>query len=57
MNRHGSLTLLGIALAVLALHLPGVRRDLPYVHESDENQVVERAANVASTGDLNPHWF
>lgn len=34
-----------------------MHRDLPYVHESDENQVVERAANIASTGDLNPHWF
>jgi 4-amino-4-deoxy-L-arabinose transferase-like glycosyltransferase len=47
-------TLVAVALAV---HLWGIRRNLPLLPEMDEGAFVLPALQIASTGDLNPHWF
>jgi len=35
----------------------GIQKNLPYFAEADEGIFVGRAVRMASTGDLNPHWF
>lgn len=35
----------------------GIKKNLPYVEESDEAIYVTRAVHMASTGNLNPEWF
>lgn len=49
--------LLFLILAATWLYTWGLQRNLPYTMEADENIFVERAALMASTGDLNPGWF
>jgi 4-amino-4-deoxy-L-arabinose transferase-like glycosyltransferase len=39
------------------LHVLGIRQNLPYIPEVDEPIFVRAAVNIASSGDLNPHWF
>ncbi|HXQ24318.1 MAG TPA: glycosyltransferase family 39 protein [Candidatus Acidoferrales bacterium] len=48
--------LLGVAGVALALHLWGIRRDLPYITD-DMTWVVHPALGIAATGDPNPHQF
>jgi 4-amino-4-deoxy-L-arabinose transferase-like glycosyltransferase len=51
---------LGVALltvASLALHLWGIRKELPYIPHIDEPTLVRPAVQMAATGDMNPHWF
>ena len=43
--------------AALALHLWGIRRDLPFDNDLDEANFVLPAVRIAATGDLNPGWF
>lgn len=51
-------TLVILMLASALILTWGMVKDLPYIHEVDEAQFwVEPAARIASTGDLNPHWF
>jgi len=49
--------LVAIVSVAAGIFLAGIRKDLPYSHESDENIYVERAVFMAASGDLNPHWF
>lgn len=46
----------GIMFASLGLECWGVTHDLPYPGV-DEPTFVRAAVHIASTGDLNPHWF
>jgi hypothetical protein len=46
-----------IMILGLAFHILGLRRDLPYSPDSDEALFVRPAVLIASTLDLNPHWF
>src|SRR5439155_19741523 len=48
------LVLAGVAAAV---HLFGIRRDLPYGQEIDEPLFVSRAVHVAALADPDPGWF
>lgn len=48
------LVLIGAAILIF---LWGIRRNLPYIPHIDEPFFVDRAIRMASTGDLNPHWF
>lgn len=41
----------------LAIHLWGIRKNLPYTPEVDEPIYVTRAVTIASSGYLNPGWF
>lgn len=41
----------------LFLHVWGIKKDLPYIPESDEAIYVQRAVNITETGDWNPGWF
>lgn len=41
----------------LALNLWGIRRDLPYIHNYDEQPFVLTAYGMAVTGGWDPHWF
>lgn len=41
----------------LALNLWGIRRDLPYIHDYDEQPFVVSAYGMAVTGGWDPHWF
>jgi len=41
----------------LALNLWGIRRDLPYVHDYDEQPFVVNAYGMAVTDGWDPHWF
>ncbi len=53
-NRWVLLAIIGVAAGIF---LAGIRKDLPYSHESDENLYVERAVRMAASGELNPRWF
>jgi hypothetical protein len=46
-----------IAGASFALHVLGIRQNLPYTPEADEPIFVRAAIGIAASGDLNPHWF
>jgi hypothetical protein len=35
----------------------GIRRNLPYEPEADEDIFVERTVNMLASGNLNPGWF
>jgi hypothetical protein len=48
--------LIGLVAFSLAAHLVALRRDLP-LQDFDEAAFVKPAVHIASTGDLNPHWF
>ena len=52
---------LAVLCAIVALsgvfHLWGIRRNLPVIPQMDEVLLYEPAIRIASTGDLNPHWF
>lgn len=43
--------------AALALHLWGIRRDLPFDNDLDEANFVLPAVRIAATGNFNPGWF
>lgn len=49
--------LIGLVWLSFALHLWGIRGNLPYAAEIDEPVFVTRAIRMAATGDLNPRWF
>jgi len=53
--RRAALAALLLFAALTALW--GVRRDLPNAPESDEVDFLMVAARIATSGDLNPHWF
>lgn len=44
--------LLGFAFGII-----GIKKNLPYIEESDESFFVPRAVRMASTGNINPEWF
>lgn len=46
-----------LMLISLGLHLWGIRRDLPYSEEYDENFFVPVAIDMVARGSLNPEWF
>ncbi len=47
----------GMVLLGLFFGSWGIQKNLPYFGETDEGIFVGRAVKMASTGDLNPHWF
>jgi len=49
--------LIGLCLLAFVLSVWGIRRDLPYVHDYDENPFVMPAYAMAVTGGWDPHWF
>ncbi len=49
--------LVGIILIACFLRGWGLPRDLPLIVHADELSRVSRALQVATSGDLNPHWF
>ena len=49
--------LLALAGVAAAVHLFGIRRDLPYGQEIDEPLFVSRAVHVAALADPDPGWF
>jgi 4-amino-4-deoxy-L-arabinose transferase-like glycosyltransferase len=56
-NKTSAWILVLITFLALFTYLWGIERNLPYIQEVDEDQYVERAINMAATGDLNPKWF
>lgn len=46
-----------VVVSALAVHVWGIRQDLPFTPEVDETRPLVPAVNMAATGDLNPHWF
>lgn len=42
---------------MLLLYAAGLRQNLPYAKEADEDLIVSAAGNIAETGDLNPRVF
>ncbi|HNW94052.1 MAG TPA: hypothetical protein PKM88_14180, partial [bacterium] len=50
-------TLAILLVGGLLLRLPGLESGLPYPWHPDEGALVNRAAAMVRTGDLNPHWF
>jgi hypothetical protein len=50
-------SLVGIVGIAFALHAAGIRKNLPYTEEMDEETFVSRAIRVATSGNLNPGWF
>lgn len=44
-------------LVALLVNAWGIPKNLPYMHEVDEQHKVERAVRMATTGNLNPEWF
>lgn len=52
-----AILLAGLIALSTGLHLRGIKGDLPFVPEADEPIAVVRAAQIAATHDLNPHWF
>lgn len=46
-----------IVLLALALRLPAIDYDLPYVLHPDEPAVIRISRDIFATGDLNPHFF
>ncbi len=51
-------TLVGLTAVAFALRASGARFGLPdYVYHPDEPAIVERAAAMLRTGNLNPKWF
>jgi hypothetical protein len=46
-----------VLLTALGIGFAGIKKNLPYTPESDESIFVVRAVDMATTGDLNPHWF
>lgn len=51
------LALAGLVAAALALRLWGIQWRLPYTMNVDEPVVMDQAAGIVLTGDLNPHRF
>ncbi len=49
--------LIGLVWLSFALHLWGIRGNLPFAAEIDESVFVSRAIRMAASGDLNPRWF
>jgi hypothetical protein len=49
--------LMGLVWLSFALHLWGIRGNLPFAAEIDEPVFVTRAIRMAATGDLSPRWF
>ena len=49
--------LAAIVLLALALRLPAIDYDLPYILHPDEPAVIRISRDIFATGDLNPHFF
>jgi hypothetical protein len=49
--------LFNLVILSLALHLWGIRKDLPISQDIDEYTFAAASLRVAGTGDLNPYWF
>src|SRR5712664_141101 len=47
----------GIVALGLAVHLVGIRKDLPYAPEIDEPLVVNAAVRIGALIDTDPGWF
>jgi hypothetical protein len=47
----------GLLVAALVLYAWGIRRDLPFVFDNDEELFAVPAVTMLATGDANPHWF
>src|SRR5438046_4256368 len=54
---HGRVLLGGIVALALAVHLVGIRNDLPYTPEIDEPLVVNAAVRIGALIDTDPGWF
>jgi len=54
---HGRVLLGGIVALALAVHLVGIRKDLPYAPEIDEPLVVNAAVRIGALIDTDPGWF
>src|SRR5439155_757425 len=54
---HGRVLLGGIVALALAVHLVGIRKDLPYTPEIDEPLVVNAAVRIGALIDTDPGWF
>ncbi len=48
---------LALCAAGLLLRVIGLDFGLPFIHDPDEPDVVGRAWQMVTTGDLNPRWF
>jgi len=46
-----------VLVLALALRVPLLRQDLPFVYDADESIFVESSVNILKNRDLNPHWF
>ena len=57
MRRLPVVIVLGMMVLGFALGIWGIKKDLPYIEETDEAIFVVRAVRMASTGYLNPEWF
>lgn len=51
------LAVIGLTLLALLVNAWGIPKNLPYMHEVDEQQQIERTVRMATTGNLNPEWF
>lgn len=51
------LAVIGLTLLALIINAWGIPKNLPYMHEVDEQQQIERTVRMATTGNLNPEWF
>lgn len=56
-SRHIVWVLAFLTCLSLAVHVWGIRRNLPYEPEADEDIFVERTVNMLASGNLNPGWF
>ncbi|MCD6327134.1 glycosyltransferase family 39 protein [bacterium] len=60
-DAHNSSKSVWVLLAIVGfsagVFLAGFQKDLPYLHEGDEQIYVKRAIRIAASGDLNPRWF
>src|SRR5881628_1254421 len=54
---HGRVLLGGIVALALALHLVGIRKDLPYTPEIDEPLIVNAAVRIGALIATDPGWF
>jgi hypothetical protein len=49
--------LLGIIVFAIVVYGAGIRKNLPYVYEVDEEMFVPRVVDMAAKGTLDPGWF
>lgn len=51
------IAVVGLTFLALLVNAWGIPKNLPYMHEVDEQQQIERTVRMATTGNLNPEWF